>query len=138
MPRRRATFALLTLSCLILSAGPIIRELTRRTDIWWTPQALLVPLGESKDRVEIYVGGKLVEDRIAAGQLQIVEGAGVTPVAAGDVGLRFNNSDRVRASRVPLMLACAAWCGAIACLAILMASGRLVERPERPRPGEVP
>jgi hypothetical protein len=57
-PRIRFVFATLSLAMFFVAAVPLYGELFRRRDIWWTPFAMLVPLGESMDRVEIYARGK--------------------------------------------------------------------------------
>ena len=40
-----------------IAAVPLYSELSRRSDIWWTPHAMIAPFAESKDRVEIYARG---------------------------------------------------------------------------------
>jgi len=132
MPSRtRLVFAALSLVFFFLAAAPLYRELARRSDIWWTPRTMLVPLGESRDRVEIYTRGKPLAALLQAGQLRIAEEGGSSILATSDVGLRFNNWDRVRVERIPLMLVYAAACGITACIFLLVLSGRLVYRGER-------
>ena len=132
-PRIRLFFATLNLALFLVAAVPLYGELSRRSDIWWTPQAMLVPLAESKDRVEIYARGKPLAALLEAGNLRIAEGSGLSALATGDVGLRFNNWDRVRAERLPLLLACAAACGITACMLLLVLTGRLAYRGQRER-----
>ena len=130
-PRVRVTFAALGLVFLACAAAPLYRELSRRSDIWWTPHAMLVPLDRSSDRVEIYVRGKPLTALLEAGQLRIVEGSAAGALAASDVGLRFNNWDRVRAERIPLILFYAAGCGVAALMILLVVTGRLAYHGER-------
>ena len=68
-PRTRLLFAALTLVLFFVAAVPLYGELARRTDIWWTPHTMLVPLTESTDRVEIYSRGKPLAALLQAGQL---------------------------------------------------------------------
>jgi hypothetical protein len=132
MPFRiRFLFATLSLVFFFIAAAPLYRELSGRSDIWWTPHALLVPLVESKDRVEIYARGKPLAALLQAGQLQIAEEGGSRPLATSDVGLRFNNWDRVRVERLPLLLAYAAVCGITGCIFLLVLTGRLAYRGEK-------
>ena len=49
-PRIRLLFAALSLILFFVAAIPLYGELSRRSDIWWTPHAMLVPLAESKER----------------------------------------------------------------------------------------
>jgi predicted xylose isomerase-like sugar epimerase len=48
-----------------------------------------------------------------------------------EIGLRFNNWDRVRGQRLPLLLFYAAACGAGVILVLVIATGRLAYREER-------
>ena len=52
-------------------------------------------------------------------------------LATDDIGLRFNNWDRVRAQRLPILLGYAAICGAMALLVFLFVAGRLAYRGEK-------
>lgn len=117
-PRQRLLFSSLTFVLFFMAAMPLYRELTRPKDVWWTPPTLLVPLADAQDRVQVYVRGE--------------------PVGAplqSEIGLRFNNWDRVRAERLPMLLGSAAVSGAMVVLLILVATGRLAYRGETgPRP----
>lgn len=135
MPTRlRFAFSALSLVFFFMAAAPLYRELSRRSDIWWTPHAMIVPFAESKDRVEIYARGKPLAALLHAGQLRIGEDGGYTVVAPSDVGLRFNNWDRVRAERLPLLLVYAGACGVAALMFVLVVTGRLAYRGELSRP----
>jgi len=112
-PRSRLAFSGLSVVFLFIAAAPLFRELTRPNNIWWTPRTMLVPLAQAQDRVEVYVRGE--------------------PVAAtlqGDIGLRLNNWDRLRAEHLPIMLTSAAVCGALLMLFGLQVTGRLTYRGE--------
>lgn len=132
-PRIRLLFAALSLILFFVAAIPLYGELSRRSDIWWTPHAMLVPLAESKERVEIYARGKPLAALLQAGQLRIAEDGALSTLATSDVGLRFNNWDRVRVERLPLLLVYAASCGVTACMFLLALTGRLAYRGERER-----
>jgi hypothetical protein len=92
---------------LAIPASHVFRFFTQRSDIWWTPKALAVPLAESADRVEIYVQGQLLQEQLAAQRLRVLTERGSATLRVGDVALRFNNRDRVRAEQVPLLLSAA-------------------------------
>ena len=132
-PRIRLVFSALSLVFFLMAAVPLYRELSRRSDIWWTPHAMAVPFTESTDRVEIYARGKPLAALLQAGQLRLAEDGGWTVVAPSDIGLRFNNWDRVRAERLPLLLVYAAVCGVTALMFLLALTGRLAYRGERER-----
>jgi predicted xylose isomerase-like sugar epimerase len=132
-PRIRLVFTSLSLVLFFVAAVPLYGALFRRSDIWWTPHAMLVPLAESTDRVEIYARGKPLAALLQAGQLRIAEEGGSSTLATRDVGLRFNNWDRVRVERLPLLLVYAAGCGVTACMLLLVLTGRLAYRGERER-----
>ena len=132
MPVRvRTIFATITGVLFLISALTLYRELSRRTDIWWTPMALLVPLSESTDRVVVYVRGSPLGTLIDAGQLRVADADSAGVVGTSDIGFRFNNADRVRVERLPLLLWYAAASGALAMLFILIVTGRLAYRGEK-------
>src|SRR5438552_13424964 len=95
-PRVRMSLAVMMV-VLLIPALALYRELSRRSDIWWTPQALLVPLSESSDRVEVYVRGKRLISLLQAGQLRTTGDASTNGLTASDVGFRFKNWDGVGA-----------------------------------------
>jgi predicted xylose isomerase-like sugar epimerase len=57
--------------------------------------------------------------------------ASASILATSDFGFRFNNWDRVRAQRIPILLGYAAICGATATLFLLLVTGRLAYRGEK-------
>ena len=129
-PRLRLFFLVFTAALFLIPAISLVSELTRRSDIWWTPRTMIVPLGESKDRVEIYARGRLVDSMIQAGTLRIVRDGDTTVVRTSDIGLRFNNWDRVRGDRTPRLLIYAAMCGVLAVIFFMILTGRLAYRGE--------
>ena len=132
MPSRlRLFYSLLIGALLFTPAFTISRELFRSADIWWTPLALASSLSGSKDRVEVYAHGKPLQDLLAAQQLWLRLDTVSRPLTTQEIRLRFNNSDSVRAKRLPLLLVDAASCGAGAVLLLLIATGRLAYRGEK-------
>ena len=129
-PRLRLFFLVFTAALFLIPAVALVSELTRRSDIWWTPRTMIVPLGESKGRVEIYARGRLVDSLIQAGSLRIVSDGDTTVVRTGDIGLRFNNWDRVRGDRTPRLLIYAAMCGVLAVIFFMILTGRIAYRGE--------
>jgi hypothetical protein len=135
MPLRlRLFFSALTGTLLLIPALALYGELSRRPDIWWTPPAMALSLAESRDRVEIYARGKPLGALLEARQLWIREEAGSGALDPRELGLRFNNWDRVRAARIPMLLTYAAACGAGVVLLLLIATGRLAYRGEKEPP----
>ena len=132
MPLRlRLFFSALTGALLLIPALALYRELSRRPDIWWTPPARALSLNESQDRVRIYARGKPLGALLEEGQLSIREKVGSNPLDPREVSLRFNNWDRIRAARTPMLLTYAAACGADFVLLLLIAAGRLAYRGEK-------
>ena len=129
-PRMRLLFSTMAVTIFFVAALPIYRELSRRSDIWWTPFPMLVPFADSKERVEIYVRREPLAALLQAGQLRMEENGRSSVLAAGDIGLRFNNWDRVRGEHIVLLLACAAMCGVAAVMLLLVLTGRLAYRGE--------
>jgi hypothetical protein len=130
-PRIRFFFSMMSVMFFFMAAVPLYTELSRRSDIWWTPQTMLVPLAESTDRVEIYARGRPLAALLAGGQIRVAEDAGTSVLTLNDVGLRFNNWDRVRAQRVPVLVASSAGCGMALLMFLLVVSGRLAYRGEK-------
>src|SRR5262245_21277704 len=132
MPQRlRVFYSILTAGLLLIPAVALYSELAKRSDIWWTPAAMAVSLPDSRDRVEIYVRGQPLGTLLEHKQVSIVDGATPRVLSTQEIGLRFNNWDRVRAARLPLLLIYAAACGAGLVLLVLIATGRLAYRGER-------
>ena len=130
-PRLRLLYSGLTLIALIFPAVVIYSDLATRPDIWWTPLPMAATPGESRDRIEIYVDGKPLAARVAAQQLWLRDELGSRALSGDQVRLRFNNWDRVRVSRMPLLLLYAAVFGGGLVALLVIATGRLVYRGER-------
>ena len=108
---------------LLIPASHLFRFFTQRSDIWWTPKALAVPLAESTDRVEIYVHEQPLQEQLKAQRLQLVTDRGPATLSVADVTLRFNNRDHVRAEQVPLLLSAAVVSGVVGVLLVLSVLG---------------
>ena len=130
-PRLRLFYSGLTLGLLLIPAVALYSELARRSDIWWTPPAMASTLGDSRDRVEIYMGDKPLAARLTAQQLWIRDETGSRVVGADEIRVRFNNWERMRTGRLPLLLVCAAALGAGLVIFLVIATGRLAYRGER-------
>jgi hypothetical protein len=126
-PNNRSRISLLVFGGMIflLSALHLVGFFVQPSDIWWTPKALSVPLANASDRVEIYVHDAALQEQIEAGRIQLVTDAGPTSIAGPDVRLRFNNWDRVRARKIPILVGAAFCAGASSILLLLGILGRL-------------
>src|SRR6266550_3689581 len=97
MPSKlRLFYSVLTGVLLLIPALPLYLELSKRSDIWWTPPTMALSLTESQDRVQIYARGRPLGALLDAKQLWITDEAGSSPLTAREIGLRLNNWDRVR------------------------------------------
>jgi len=130
-PRLRVFYSLLTGAMLLIPAVALYSELSKRSDIWWTPPTNQLPLAESKDRIEISVRGRPLGMLLEQGHLAIIDSAGPHVLGAQDVAVRLNNWDRVRIQRLPVLLMYAAVLGAGLIALVLVATGRLAYREER-------
>ena len=128
-PRMRMVYAGLLLALLFMSAVALYREFSGRKDIWWTPQVMAVPLSESADRVVVLVRGQPLRTLVDSGQLRIAADADKPVISSTDIAFRFNNYERVRVQRQPMLLLYAAMIGALATLLLVLATGRLAYRP---------
>ena len=127
----RMYFLLLGGAFLLVSVGNLGKFYRERRDIWWTPEAMMVRMEDSHERVEVYVRGLRLTDVVSAGRLSISGETDAAPVKPSEIGFRFNNFDRVRAMRIPALLGSTAAAGAAGALVILGSFG-LVPAPRRP------
>ena len=130
-PRLRLFYSLLTAGLLLIPVVALYSELSKPSDIWWTPPPMASSLTESQDRVEIYVRGKPLGALLNDGKLRITDETGPGTLGASEISLRFNNWDRVRVTRLPIILFYAAACGAGGLLVLIVATGRLAYRGEK-------
>ena len=132
MPLRlRVFYSLLTGALLLIPLVALYSELSKRSDIWWTPATNQLPLAESRDRVEIYVRGRPLGMLVDQGHLAITDSAGPHVLTTQDIGVRLNNRDRVRIQRLPVLLIYTAVLGAGILALVVVATGRLAYREER-------
>ena len=88
-----------------LAGGHLLFQTFEQDDIWWTPMGHALSLGESGDRLKIYVRGAPLEEKLAAGEIRMIAGSDRLHLEAGDFKIRLNNWDHVRASRLPIVAA---------------------------------
>ena len=132
-PRVKLVFLSLMVVLFLIPAIALYSELHRRSDIWWTPPSMMVPLAAGTDRVEVYAGDKRLDALLDGGQVQLLTSSGPIVLAKSDIRLRFNNWDRIRGERVAPLLIYGAACGVTALLFLLLLTGRLTYRGERER-----
>jgi hypothetical protein len=125
------TLGAMTVVFFLIPAVALYSELSKRSDIWWTPRPLAVPLTESSDRVQVLVREKPIGSLLDAGALRVVDEGSTSALTASDIRFRFNNWDRVRAQRLPLLLFYAAFIGAGVLLSFLLVTGRIAYQGER-------
>jgi len=125
------TFAAMTVVFFLIPAVALFSELSKRSDIWWTPRPLAIPLAESADRIEVFVRGKPIGPLLDAGSLRVADDGSTNALTASDIRFRFNNWDRVRAQRLPVLLLYAAFIGAGLLLFFILVTGRLAYQGER-------
>jgi hypothetical protein len=123
-------FVLLVLAAvfLFISTTRLYTVFQERDDIGWTPRAMSIPLEAAQHRVRVYVRGSELEDLVAKRQLLLQDDQGTSVVTRMDVGLRFNNRDRVRAERIPGLLVSAITAGAAGALLMVGLILTLVRR----------
>ena len=106
----------------------LIRFYGERSDIWWTPSAAPLSLDQSRDRVEVYVRGVLLQNALQSGRLKMDGDYTSESLKASDIGVRLNNRDRVRAERLPIMLFSAVGVGFTGLLLLLGIFGLIPSR----------
>src|SRR2546429_4825547 len=96
-PRLRLFYSLLTAGLLFIPVVALYSELSKRSDIWWTPPAMALSLGESSDRVEIYARGRTLGTLLEQNQVSVTDGERSGALSAQHIVLRLNYWYRVRA-----------------------------------------
>ena len=79
--------------------------------------------------MEIYARGTNLLVLLQAEQVRIGNAAGSSVLAASDVRLRFNNWDRARAERIPLLVVYSFTVGAMLVLVAFTLTGHLRPKP---------
>lgn len=77
----------------------------------WTPAHLALPLDATTDRLQVLVDRAPIGEALEGRRLSISKDGNVLPLGASDVSIRLNEVDRIRAARIPGMLALAALAG---------------------------
>ncbi|HKR08759.1 MAG TPA: hypothetical protein VJS39_06175 [Gemmatimonadaceae bacterium] len=135
MPRRiRSNLVMMLLVLLLIPVLALVRELARRSDIWWTPKPLAVSLSESAKRVEVIVRGRSLRPLVDEGHISLTTDSAAPVVGAGDITFRFNNWDRVRAQKIPVLLVYALMIGVIGTLLVVVLTGKLAYRDDASAP----
>ena len=127
-PRVRTVFVMMLVVLLLIPALALTRVLARRSDIWWTPTTMAVPLSDASKRVEVLIRGRSLRPLVDGGQISLTTDSTAPVVSAGDITFRFNNWDRVRAQQIPEMLVYALMIGVAGVLLILVLTDKLVYR----------
>jgi hypothetical protein len=87
-----------------------------------------IPLEAAHHRVRVYVQDQELDQLVAARRLRLQTDSGTSIVARTDVGLRFNNWDRVRAERIPGLMISGITVGAAGALLLVGIILTLTER----------
>lgn len=68
-------------------------------DMWWTPGSMALPLDQTGEAFQIYLGGELLQRHVERGTLTAVDPQGRPyRVSHGDLRVRLNNWNQTRAS----------------------------------------
>jgi hypothetical protein len=77
----------------------VYRAFWGENGIWWTPQAMRLPIDETKDNFELYIGAEPLRKHLSEGTLFLADENGEQHrIVSGDVSVRLNNWDKVKAS----------------------------------------
>ena len=102
------------------------RAMWGRSDIWWTPRQLALPLAETRQDFELRIGDRPLQDHLQQRSLTAVAPDGQRyTVVSEDVRVRLNNWPRVRNSWLQSAVYAAFMLGAsAACLVLGLVLGR--------------
>lgn len=81
---------------------------------FWTPAHLALPVASAADHAAVYVSGTPVQKVVAEGRLFMAPGPGLAPLplTSPDVTIAMNNSDHLRAVKIPTLMTHAGVVGA--------------------------
>ncbi len=96
---------------LVLALGGLWKVQTAPVDTSLTPAHLALPLSTTADRLQVLVGDVPLEKAIADKRLMLAGQNGAATLVVPEARVRVNDAERVRAARVPSMLALAAMAG---------------------------
>jgi hypothetical protein len=96
---------------LVLALAGLWKVQTAPVDTSLTPAHLAPPLSSVADRFDVLVGGVPLQKAIADKRLLLAGESGAATLVVPDAAVRINDAARVRAARVPSMLALAAMAG---------------------------
>ena len=96
---------------LVLALGGLWKVQTAPVDATLTPAHLARPLSSTTDRFEVLVASVPLQKAIADKRLMLAGENGAAAIVVPEATVRTNDADRVRAQRVPSLLALAAMAG---------------------------
>lgn len=75
------------------------QELWGNKDIWWTPLSMALPLDKTTKQFEMFVKDETLQNHLQRGSLSFVDKRGQShTVVSGDVKVRLNNWNKIKAS----------------------------------------
>lgn len=105
MRQRRSTLLVVGLIGTVVSgslfAGQYGSAVWGRSDIWWTPLELALPLQAAANEFELHLGGELMQRQVERGALAVQnENGAMRSVAPTEIKVRLNNWQKIRAERL--------------------------------------
>ena len=77
----------------------VYRAFRADDSIWWTPQAMRLPVEETRENFELYIGGEPLRKHLSDATLFSVDKNGKQyPIVSKDITVRLNNWDKIKAS----------------------------------------
>jgi len=96
---------------LVLALAGLWRVQSTPVDTSLTPAHLALPLSSTADRLEVLVASVPLQKAIADKRLMLAGENGAATLVVPEATVRTNDADRVRAQRVPSLLALSAMAG---------------------------
>ena len=80
-------------------AVQIYRAFGSNQDIWWTAMTMPLTIDKTKESFELSINGKTIQNHLSEGTLLALDDEGnQQPVVSGDISVRLNNWNKVKAS----------------------------------------
>ena len=103
-----------------LFAGDYLGASESNKDNWWTPMSMALSLDQTRPEFELYLKKELLQKHIEKGTLLVAnDGGNPSKLISGDIKIRLNNWNKVKAEKLKYAVFTAFFLGASIALLII-------------------
>ncbi|HOG10175.1 MAG TPA: hypothetical protein PLD26_06565 [Smithella sp.] len=101
-------------------AGEYLGASESNKDSWWTPMTMALSLDQTRPEFELYLKKELLQKHIEKGTLLVAnDGENLSKLVLGDIKIRLNNWNKVKAEKLKYAVITAFFLGASIALLII-------------------